>query len=411
MESLPDQYLIIILIVLICGSAFFSASETAFSICNKIKLKQLANKGNERAKKTLELADEYDKLISGILIGNNFVNICATTIATILFTKMFVNGAEISTVVMTVVVLIFGEITPKTMAKNDADKFVLNIYPILKFILTILTPFTFVLGQWQKLINIINPPKSQTFSGEELMTIVEEGEKEGIIEKEDSELIQSAIEFKDVSISEIYIPRVDLTALDIAEEISTFEKTFKEKPYSRIPIYEETIDNIVGFIHYRDFYHLGENQNIEDILQKPLFMPLTTDVSDALKTMKKEKIHLAIVCDEYGGTAGLITLEDIIEELVGDIYDEHDEVVEEIIELENNSYKIDGGANVSDVFDLFDILDDGDYDSVTISGWIIEHNGKIPNINELLIIKNLEIKVLEADEKKINLIKIRKINQ
>lgn len=411
MESLPDQYLIIILIVLICGSAFFSASETAFSICNKIKLKQLANKGNERAKKTLELADEYDKLISGILIGNNFVNICATTIATILFTKMFVNGAEISTVVMTVVVLIFGEITPKTMAKNDADKFALNIYPILKFILTILTPFTFVLGQWQKLINIINPPKSQTFSGEELMTIVEEGEKEGIIEKEDSELIQSAIEFKDVSISEIYIPRVDLTALDIAEEISTFEKTFKEKPYSRIPIYEETIDNIIGFIHYRDFYHLGENQNIEDILQKPLFMPLTTDVSDALKTMKKEKIHLAIVCDEYGGTAGLITLEDIIEELVGDIYDEHDEVVEEIIELENNSYKIDGGANVSDVFDLFDILDDGDYDSVTISGWIIEHNGKIPNINELLIIKNLEIKVLEADEKKINLIKIRKINQ
>lgn len=411
MEGLPEQYLVIILIILICGSAFFSASETAFSTCNKIKLKQLANKGDERAEKTLKLAEDYDKLISGILIGNNFVNICATTIATIIFTKAFVNGAEISTIVMTIVVLLFGEITPKTIAKNDADEFVLNLYPILKLVLIILTPFTFVFGQWQKLISLIKPPKPQSFSEDELITIIEEGEKEGTIEKEDSELIQSAIEFKDVSISEIYIPRVDLTAIDIAEDIEMFEKIFKEKPFSRIPIFEETIDNIIGFIHYKDFYSLEENQNIEDIIQKPLFLPLTTDISSALKEMQKSKVHLAIVCDEYGGTAGLITLEDIIEELVGDIYDEHDEVIEEIIHLSNDVYRIEGGTNISDIYDLFDLLDDEDYDSVTISGWVIEHNEKIPNNNEVLNIKDFEIKILDADEKKINLLEIKRKDQ
>lgn len=410
MDGLSDQYLVIILVFLICGSAFFSASETAFSTCNKIKLKQLANKGSERAEKTLKLAEEYDKLISGILIGNNFVNICATTVATILFTKSFVNGAEISTIIMTIVVLIFGEVTPKTIAKNNPEKFVLKLYPLLNAILVILTPFTMILGQLQNAINIIMPAEKQSFTGDELITIVEEGEKDGIIEKEDSELIQSAIEFKDASISEIYVPRVDLTALDIAEDVSIFEKTFKEKPYSRIPVFEETIDNIIGFVHYRDFYHLEKNQNLKDILQKPLFMPLTTDVSDALKIMKKEKIHLAIVCDEYGGTAGMITLEDIIEELVGDIYDEHDEIIEEIVKLENNAYKVDGGTNISDVYDLFDLIDDEDYESVTISGWIVEHNEKIPSINDILIIKGFEIKILDADEKKINLIKIKKID-
>lgn len=408
MESLPEQYLIFILIILLCGSAFFSASETAFSTCNKIKLKQLANRGDERAEKVLKLADDYDKLISGILVGNNFVNILATTISTILFTNMFINGAEISTIVMTVVVLLFGEITPKTIAKNDADEFALNLYPILKFALIMLTPFTFVLGQWQKLINKIKPPQVQSFSGDELITIVEEGEKDGMIEKEDSELIQSAIEFKDVSISEIYVPRVDLTALDIAEEICVFKNTFEEKPYSRIPVFEESIDNIIGFVHYRDFYQLKENETIEDILQKPLFLPLTTDVSDALKAMKRAKVHLAIVCDEYGGTAGLITLENILEELVGDIYDEHDEIIEEIIEIQEGVYKVDGSANISDIFELMDVVDNEDYDSITVSGWIIENKGKVPKNNDVLTFDNLKIKILESDEKKIDWVQISK---
>ena len=320
-EGLPDSSLTLILIFLILFSAFFSASETAYSTCNKIRLKQLANRGNTRAEKILDLSENYDKLISGILVGNNFVNILATTISTLLFTKLLAeNGATVSTLVMTVTVLIFGEITPKTIAKNNPDEFAFFAYPILKLVLTILTPFTFIFGLWQNLVNMIfKPSDNKGMSGEELITMIEEVEKEGNIEKEESELIQSAIEFSDVDIADIYTPRVEVCAVDIEDTKEEIAITFKNNPYSRIPVYEHTIDNIIGFIHHRDFYELEENQTIESILQTPVYLPLTTRISDALKEMQKSKVHLAVVCDEFGGTAGIITLEDMIEELVGEI--------------------------------------------------------------------------------------------
>lgn len=411
MEGLPDSTLIIILVLMILFSAFFSASETAFSTCNKIRLKQMANRGNERAEKVLKLAEDYDRLISGILVGNNFVNIFGTTCATVLFTKLFAeNGPSISTIVMTITVLIFGEITPKTIAKNDADDFALNFYPLLKLSLIILTPFTWLFGLWQNVVNFFfknNDDKGM--SGEELITMIEEVEKEGNIEKEESELIQSAIEFSDVDIADIYTPRVDLIALNEDSSKAKIEKVFKEHAYSRIPIYSETIDNIVGFIHYRDFYELDEDKAIDTILQHPVFLPLTTRISDALKEMQKNKVHLAIVVDEFGGTAGIITLEDIIEELVGEIWDEHDEVVEEILALDENAYKIDGGVNIDEVFELFEMYEEDIYDANTIGGWITEINEEIPDVGDKITFKDLEIEILVADDRKIDWVKVTKI--
>lgn len=410
-EGLPDSSLILILLACILFSAFFSASETAYSTCNKIRLKQLANRGDDRAEKVLKLAEEYDKLISGILVGNNFVNIFASTLATLLFTKLLAeNGATVSTIVMTVAVLIFGEITPKTIAKNDPDEFALTFYPLLKFVLTILTPFTFIFGLWQNIVNTIFKPKdNKGMSGEELITMIEEVEKEGNIEKDESELIQSAIEFSDVDIADIYTPRVEVCAVDIEDTKEEIAITFKNNPYSRIPVYENTIDNIIGFIHHRDFYELEENQTIESILQTPVYLPLTTRISDALKEMQKSKVHLAVVCDEFGGTAGIITLEDIIEELVGEIWDEHDEVVEEIVQLGEKIYKIDGTVNIDEVFELYEMYEEDIYDSNTLSGWIIEIHEKVPSVNEIVRFKNLEIKILEADERKIEWVQIREI--
>ena len=410
-EGLPDSSLILILLACILFSAFFSASETAYSTCNKIRLKQLANRGDDRAEKVLKLAEEYDKLISGILVGNNFVNIFASTLATLLFTKLLAeNGATVSTIVMTVAVLIFGEITPKTIAKNDPDEFALTFYPLLKFVLTILTPFTFIFGLWQNIVNTIFKPKdNKGMSGEELITMIEEVEKEGNIEKDESELIQSAIEFSDVDIADIYTPRVEVCAVDIEDTKEEIAITFKNNPYPRIPVYENTIDNIIGFIHHRDFYELEENQTIESILQTPVYLPLTTRISDALKEMQKSKVHLAVVCDEFGGTAGIITLEDIIEELVGEIWDEHDEVVEEIVQLGENIYKIDGTVNIDEVFELYEMYEEDIYDSNTLSGWIIEIHEKVPSVNEIVRFKNLEIEILEADERKIEWVQIREI--
>ena len=411
MEGLPDSSLWLILIICIAGSAFFSASETAFSTCNKIRLKQMANRGDARAEKVLKLADDYDKLISGILVGNNFVNILGTTIATILFTKMFLeNGATISTIFMTVTVLIFGEITPKTIAKNDADDFALNFYPALKFMLIILTPFTFIFGLWQSLVNILfKSNDNKGLSGEELITMIEEVEKEGNIEKEESELIQSAIEFSDVDIADIYTPRVDVVSIDVEDDYDEIADTLRKNPYSRIPVYRRNIDNVVGFIHYRDFFELDKSKSIETILQSPVYLPLTTRISDALKEMQKNKVHLAVVVDEFGGTAGIITLEDIIEELVGEIWDEHDEVYEQVYLLNDFSYKIDGTVNIDEVFEIFDMYEDDVYDSNTLSGWIIEINEGFPSVNEIIRFKDLEIEVLEADDRKIEWARVTKI--
>ena len=404
MEEIPEQTLLTILILCILGSAFFSAAETAYSTCNKIRLRQMQNRGNVKAGKVLDMANDYDKLISGILVGNNFVNIFGTTLATILFTKWFgaSDGPTLSTIVMTVVVLIFGEITPKTIARLNPDGFAFFAYPFLKLVITLLAPITFLFNLWQKFVGSFSKNSdNNAMSSEELITMIEEVEKEGSIKKEESELIQSAIEFSDVDIADIYTPRIDVIAVNIKDAKEDIAKVFIDNMYSRIPVYKDSIDYIIGFIHYRDFFELKEDESIESIMQKPVYLPLTTRISDALKKFQAKKVHLGVVNDEFGGTAGIITLEDIIEELVGDIWDEHDEEEHEIIPLEENSYKIDGTVNIEEVFELFNMYEDDIYDSNTLSGWIIEINETIPKVGEIIYFKNLEIKILDADEIKI----------
>lgn len=415
--EVPDSSLLLLaLIILILFSGFFSATETAYSTCNKIRLKQMANRGNTRAEQTLNLCEQYDKLLSSILVGNNFVNIAATTIATVVFTNLFGSdkGPTLSTAVMTLAILLFGEITPKTMAKNFPDSFAMFSYPFLHFIVVILTPFTFLFSLWQKAVNSFFKNKdAQGMTGEELITMIEEVEKEGSIEKEESELIQSAIEFSDVDIADIYTPRVNLVAVDIEDGYDEIEKAFKKHPFSRIPIYRDSIDNMIGFVHHRDFFLLEskDTASIEKIIQEPVYLPLTTSLSDALKHMQKSKVHLAIVCDEYGGTAGIITLEDIIEELVGEIWDEHDEIVEEIIDLGNNTYKFEGTVSINEVFEIFDLYEDDIYDSNTVGGWIIEINEKMPEVGDVIEFKNLKMTILEADDRKIKWVEITKIEE
>ena len=409
MEEIPEQTLLTILILCILGSAFFSAAETAYSTCNKIRLRQMQNRGNVKAGKVLDLANDYDKLISGILVGNNFVNIFGTTLATILFTKWFgaSDGPTLSTIVMTVVVLIFGEITPKTIARLNPDGFAFFAYPFLKLVITLLAPITFLFNLWQKFVGSFSKNSdNNAMSSEELITMIEEVEKEGSIKKEESELIQSAIEFSDVDIADIYTPRIDVVAVNLKTPKEEVAKVFVENMYSRIPVYKDSIDYIVGFIHYRDFFELKEEETIESIMQKPVYLPLTTRISDALKKFQAKKVHLGVVNDEFGGTAGIITLEDIIEELVGDIWDEHDEEEQEIIPLEENSYKIDGTVNIEEVFELFRMYEDDIYDSNTLSGWIIEINETIPKVGEIIYFKNLEIQILDADEIKIEWAKV-----
>ena len=409
MEEIPEQTLLTILILCILGSAFFSAAETAYSTCNKIRLRQMQNRGNVKAGKVLDMANDYDKLISGILVGNNFVNIFGTTLATILFTKWFgaSDGPTLSTIVMTVVVLIFGEITPKTIARLNPDGFAFFAYPFLKLVITLLAPITFLFNLWQKFVGSFSKNSdNNAMSSEELITMIEEVEKEGSIKKEESELIQSAIEFSDVDIADIYTPRIDVVAVNLKTPKEEVAKVFVENMYSRIPVYKDSIDYIVGFIHYRDFFELKEEETIESIMQKPVYLPLTTRISDALKKFQAKKVHLGVVNDEFGGTAGIITLEDIIEELVGDIWDEHDEEEQEIIPLEENSYKIDGTVNIEEVFELFRMYEDDIYDSNTLSGWIIEINETIPKVGEIIYFKNLEIQILDADEIKIEWAKV-----
>jgi CBS domain containing-hemolysin-like protein len=337
------------------------------------------------------------------------VNIFATTLATILFTKWFgaSDGPTLSTIVMTVVVLIFGEITPKTIARLNPDGFAFFAYPFLKLVITLLAPITFLFNLWQKFVgSFAKNSDNNAMSSEELITMIEEVEKEGSIKKEESELIQSAIEFSDVDIADIYTPRIDVVAVNLKTPKEEVAKVFVENMYSRIPVYKDSIDYIVGFIHYRDFFELKEEETIESIMQKPVYLPLTTRISDALKKFQAKKVHLGVVNDEFGGTAGIITLEDIIEELVGDIWDEHDEEEQDIIPLEENSYKIDGTVNIEEVFELFRMYEDDIYDSNTLSGWIIEINETIPKVGEIIYFKNLEIQILDADEIKIEWAKV-----
>ncbi|MBR6444329.1 MAG: HlyC/CorC family transporter [Firmicutes bacterium] len=377
---------IIAIIVLVICSACFSASETAFTSLNRIRIKNMAADGNKRARMVLGLVDDYDKLLTTILIGNNIVNIVMTAVATVLFIDLYGRyGATVATVVITAVVLIFGEISPKSLAKESAEKFALTIAPLIRAFTVILTPVNFVFTGWKKLLTkIFRLENTQNFTEDELITIVEEAETEGSIDNEQSELIQNAIEFNDLTAEEVMTPRVDITAVDLEdykeEEVA---ELFRKTGYSRVPVYEHDLDNIVGIINQKDFhnYIAGTGRDISDIIKPVVFVVESMKISQLLRKMQQIKTHIAVIVDEYGGTEGIVTMEDIVEELVGEIYDEHDAVVsQEIIPLQNGSYRVMGSANMSKILDYFGI--DEELDVVTANGWAAMCLDKIPEVGD-----------------------------
>ena len=375
------------LVILVAFSAFFSASETAFSSLNQIRLKSRADDGDRTAARVLAMSEQYDKLLSTILIGNNIVNIAAASIGTIIFTKMLgaERGATVSTMVLTIVVLIFGEVTPKSLAKEMPETIATAVAPVLSLLMLVLTPLTWLFSQWKRLLShFVHSSESDTITEGELMTMVSEAENDGELTDRESELIRSAIEFDDVEVEEILTPRVDVVA--VADDISLEElaQTFAESGYSRLPVYHGTIDNIIGVVHEKDFYiaRLKKATKIDDLVAPTLYTTGSTQISQLLRTLREQHHHMAVVVDEYGGTEGIITLEDILEELVGEIWDEHDEVTEDFRKQSDGSWLVSGSASVDDLFETLDLPEDEDIDSNTVNGLVQEKTCHLPKVGD-----------------------------
>lgn len=391
------------LVILVILSAFFSATETAFTSLNRIRLKSRADSGNKRAALTLRIAEDYDKLLSTNLIGNNIVNISASTVGTVLFTKLFLDyGPLVSTVVLTVVILVFGEISPKSMAKENAEAFAMFAAPIMRVLMTVLAPVNYLFAQWKKLLSrIFRKSEDEGITEEELITMVDQAENEGGLDQHEGQLIRSAIEFNDLEVEEILTPRVDIVAAEDTATMDEIAAIFAENGYSRLPIYHDTIDNIIGVIHEKDFhaarYHGQED--VSAIVSNVLYTTGSTKISDLLRILQRAKAHMVIVVDEYGGTEGLCTLEDIVEELVGEIWDEHDEVIEEFKKQSDGSYLISCNANLTDLYDLFSIK--GERDCTTVSGWVMEEIGRVPEEGDHFVYENLDVTVTRVDHRRV----------
>ena len=375
------------LIILVAFSAFFSASETAFSSLNQIRLKSRAEDGDSSAARVLNMAEQYDKLLSTILIGNNIVNIAAASIGTILFTRMLgaERGATVSTIVLTIIVLIFGEVTPKSLAKEMPEKVATAVSPFLVLLMALMTPLTWLFTQWKKLLgHFVHSGEADTITEGELMTMVSEAENDGELTDRESELIRSAIEFDDVEVEEILTPRVDVVAVEDDIPLEELAQTFAESGYSRLPVYHGTIDNIIGVVHEKDFYiaRLKKATKIDDLVVPTLYTTGSTQISQLLRTLREQHHHLAVVVDEYGGTEGIITLEDILEELVGEIWDEHDEVTEDFRKQSDGSWLVSGSASVDDLYEELDLPEEEDIDSNTVNGLVQEKTCHLPKVGD-----------------------------
>ena len=380
-------FMIVALIILIGLSAFFSAAETAYNSLNEIRLRSKAEDGDAKAAHTLALVERYDSLLSTILIGNNIVNIGASSLATVLFTRLVggVYGPTVSTIVMTLLVLAFGEITPKSMAKEMPETMAMAFAPVLSALVTIFTPLNALFGAWKKfLAKRFDTGEKDTITEGELVTMVSEAEKDGELTNRESELIRSAIEFDDVEVEEILTPRVDVIAVEDDLPLEEVAQTFAESGYSRLPVYHDTIDNIIGVVHEKDFYmaRLKKEVKLEDLVKPTLYTTGSTQISQLLRTLREQHHHMAVVVDEYGGTEGIITLEDILEELVGEIWDEHDEATEDFRQQSDGSWLVSGSASVDDLYETLDLPEDEDIDSNTVNGLVQEKTHHLPKVGD-----------------------------
>ncbi len=386
---------IISMAVLILFSAYFSATETAFSSLNKTRIKTLCDKGNKQAMLVYSLDEQYDKLISTILIGNNIVNIATASIATILFVKIYGDiGATISTVVVTIAVLIFGEITPKSIAKDCPEKFAMFSAPFMKVLMVIFVPLTFLFSAWKKLISkMLKLEPNEKMSQEELLTLVEEVQQNGSIDENEGELLHNAIEFSECTAQDILTHRIDLEAVPFETTKEEIADKFTKTRFSRLLMYKDNIDNIIGVIHQKDFYSgTGVTEkDVADILTPTVYVTLEASISDILHQMQDEKVHIAVVIDEYGGTYGIVTMEDILEELVGEIWDEHDEITDSFEKLSENKYRVSASVSIDEFLEFFEINEDTD--ATTLNSWIIKKIGGIPRKGDSFDFDNLKITI------------------
>ena len=395
--------MMIVLICFILLSAYFSSTETAFSSLNRIRIKNLAGNGNKKAQLVQNMSEDYDKILSTILIGNNIVNIASASMATVLFVKYFGNaGVTLSTIVMTVLVLIFGEISPKSLAKEAPEKFAMFSAPFLSFFIIIMAPLNFIFACWKKLLSkVFKISADKSITEEELITIVEEAQQEGGIDSQEGELIRSAIEFNDLEATDVLTPRVDLIAVSDCEDKEIIAQIFLESGYSRLPVFHGTIDNIIGIINQKDFhnYIYRTNNTLECIIKPVVFITHSIKISRLLKLLQQQKAHIAVVVDEYGGTLGIVTLEDVIEELVGEIWDEHDQVVSEFVKISDKEYKVAGSANLDKMFKLFHL--NMEMDIATVSGWVVRELGRIPEVGDTFSFEYLNVRVLAMDSRRV----------
>lgn len=404
--------LLLAIIILIMLSGYFSASEMAFTSVNKIRLMNMEANGNKRAGAVLRATENFDKLLSTVLVGNNIVNITSASIATLFFNSLIKSAnlaTTVSTVVMTVVVLIFGEITPKLFAKEKPEACAMLFYPLLKMLMIVLTPINLIFSGWKWLLRkIFKFKKTSTITEGELLTIVETAENEGELQEHESQLIRSAIEFEDLDVKDIMIPRINVIAVEENSDMESVYDKFVQHGFSRMPVYAENIDAVVGIIHEKDFYALLHDggKDIKSIIQSSVCVSSSMKISTVLRMLQKAKVHMAIVVDEFGGTEGIVTLEDILEELVGEIYDEHDEIEILFKKVDDKTFIVSGDENVEDMYEKLDLSAPDDTESTTVSGYITELMDKIPQTGEKLTLKNIEIEVTKASAKHVQEVKV-----
>lgn len=406
-----DSSLWLVLVILIMFSAYFSASETAFSAFNRARMKNMAQNGNRKAALVLKMSENFDKVLSTLLIGNNIVNISASTISTLLFAKLILDAnlaATVSTIVMTLVVLIFGEITPKSMAKQAPEAVAMFSAPFLNALSIILTPLSFFFMTWQKKIvnKVFDFGSDDKITEDELLTIVDEAAEDGGINSQESELIKNAIEFNDIEVNEVLTPRVDVVAVDVEWEKEKIAEIFEESGYSRLPVYKDTIDNIIGVLTHRDFVAEEKSDvfRIENAIKPVKFIFSTMKISKLLRILQESKSHIVVVSDEYGGTEGIVTLEDIIEALVGEIWDEYDSVEQSNFEkISDNVYKVNASATLEDMFEFFLLrFNEEEMDDInTVGGFVASQLEKIPDIGDSFEYKHLKFTVTSTDSARV----------
>ena len=402
---------ITIMAVCLIMSAYFSATETAFSSANSTRLKTMAEKGDSGAALACDLLERYDQLLSTILIGNNIVNILTASLGTVLFVRLYGDiGATISTVVVTVVVLIFGEISPKSIAKDCAESFAIFSAPIIRVLIWIFTPLNFLFSLWKKLLaKLFHLSADSPMSQEELMMLVDEVQQDGGIDKNEGELLKNAIDFSEQQAQDILIHRVDLAALPVTASKEEVAEMFTQTKYSRLLIYQDSIDHILGTIHQKDFY-VGcgvTDKPLSEIIAPALFVLENEPISQLLKKLQQAKTHVAVVVDEYGGTCGIVTMEDILEELVGEIWDEHDEVEVFIHKQSPNSYLVDAGMDFEDFSTYFHLKSDSEM--VSVSGWVMEQFGRVPENGDSFRLDGYQFTVTNVDNHRIEQIRVTQI--